>query len=68
MSGVTVVARVWFGHWLVIVLRNVVHFESNLPRTAALFRVCLSIQRASSERTLLHQGKEHGHENQHVNR
>jgi hypothetical protein len=29
---------VWFGHWLVIVLRHVVHFESNLPRNSSPIR------------------------------
>jgi hypothetical protein len=30
-----VVARVWFGHLLVIVLRHGVHFESNLSRNSS---------------------------------
>jgi hypothetical protein len=31
-------ALVWFGHLLVIVLRHVVHCESNRRQTAVLFR------------------------------
>jgi hypothetical protein len=60
-------ALVWFRHLLVIVLRHVVHCESNLRQTAVLFRASPDTQGPSAECSFLHQREKDWDQNQDVN-
>ena len=60
-------ALVWFRHLLVIVLRLVVHCESNLHQRAGLLSASPDTQGPSAECSFLHQREKGWDQNQDVN-